>query len=131
MVEQSTRPQTIGYSLADSPVGLLAWIYEKLVTWTDEYPWEDDEGQYPRSPAHLARHSPIDPAVLTWISIYLFSLPGPAESVRIYYELVNAPGFAGFTPAYSPTPVGCSYFPKELFVMPKSYVFYPRIVFDA
>lgn len=42
--EHSTQPQTIGYSLADSPVGLLAWIYEKLVNWTDEYPWEDDEG---------------------------------------------------------------------------------------
>lgn len=42
--EQATRPQTIGYNLADSPVGLLAWIYEKLVQWTDEYPWEDDEG---------------------------------------------------------------------------------------
>jgi len=41
---QSTRPQTIGYSLADSPVGLLSWIYEKLVTWTDEYPFTDDEG---------------------------------------------------------------------------------------
>ena len=43
-VEQSTQPQTLGYSLADSPVGLLAWIYEKLVNWTDGYPWEDDEG---------------------------------------------------------------------------------------
>ena len=43
--EQSTKPQTLGYSLADSPAGLLAWIYEKLVTWTDEYPWGDDEGQ--------------------------------------------------------------------------------------
>ncbi|KAG7094998.1 hypothetical protein E1B28_005792 [Marasmius oreades] len=42
--EQSTQPQTLGYSLSDSPVGLLAWIYEKLVNWTDEYPWEDDEG---------------------------------------------------------------------------------------
>ena len=42
--EQSTFPQTVGYSLADSPVGLLAWIYEKLVQWTDEYPWTDDEG---------------------------------------------------------------------------------------
>ena len=41
---QSTKPQTLGYSLADSPVGMLAWIYEKLVTWTDSYPWEDDEG---------------------------------------------------------------------------------------
>jgi hypothetical protein len=42
--EQSTQPQTLGYSLADSPVGLLAWIYEKLVNWTDSYPWTDDEG---------------------------------------------------------------------------------------
>ena len=43
--EQSTQPQTLGYSLADSPVGLLSWIYEKLVLWTDNYPWEDDEGK--------------------------------------------------------------------------------------
>ena len=42
---QCTQPQTIGYSLADSPVGLLAWIYEKLHNWTDSYPWEDDEGK--------------------------------------------------------------------------------------
>lgn len=42
--EQSTKPQTIGYSLADSPVGLLAWVYEKLVSWTDAFPWTDDEG---------------------------------------------------------------------------------------
>ena len=41
---QSTQPQTIGYALTDSPVGLLSWIYEKLVQWTDEYKWDDDEG---------------------------------------------------------------------------------------
>ena len=44
---QSTKPQTLSYGLADSPVGLLAWIYEKLIGWTDAYPWEDDEGTYP------------------------------------------------------------------------------------
>ncbi|CAF0897708.1 unnamed protein product [Rotaria sordida] len=33
--EQSTRPQTIGYALCDSPVGLAMWIYEKLYAWTD------------------------------------------------------------------------------------------------
>jgi hypothetical protein len=44
-IQQSTQPQTLGYSLADSPVGLLAWIYEKLVNWTDVYPWTDDEGK--------------------------------------------------------------------------------------
>ena len=48
---QSTKPQTLGFSLADSPVGLLAWIYEKLVAWTDSYPWTDDEGA---SSTHLA-----------------------------------------------------------------------------
>lgn len=42
--QQATKPQTLGYALADSPAGLLAWIYEKLVAWTDKYPWDDDEG---------------------------------------------------------------------------------------
>ncbi|KAF7349223.1 hypothetical protein MSAN_01711700 [Mycena sanguinolenta] len=65
--QQSTQPQTLGYSLADSPVGLLAWIYEKLVVWSDAYAWEDDE-------------------VLTWISIYWFSCSGPTASLRIYLE---------------------------------------------
>jgi hypothetical protein len=41
---QSTRPHTLAYALADSPAGLLAWIYEKLVDWSDSYPWTDDEG---------------------------------------------------------------------------------------
>ena len=44
VAEQTTKPQTLGFSLADSPVGLLVWIYEKLVAWTDAYPWTDDEG---------------------------------------------------------------------------------------
>jgi len=43
-MQQSTQPQTLGYGLADSPVGLLGWIYEKLLNWTDDYPWTDDEG---------------------------------------------------------------------------------------
>ncbi|KAI0286258.1 hypothetical protein BC826DRAFT_972752 [Russula brevipes] len=32
------------YGLTDSPVGLLAWIYEKLVQWSDSYPWINGEG---------------------------------------------------------------------------------------
>ena len=62
-----TRPQTVGYALTDSPVGLLGWIYEKLVQWTDGYEWTDDE-------------------ILTWISIYYFSTAGPAAAQRIYFE---------------------------------------------
>ncbi|KAK7040657.1 hypothetical protein VNI00_009563 [Paramarasmius palmivorus] len=107
--QQSTQPQTIGYSLADSPVGLLAWIYEKLVTWTDGYPWEDDE-------------------VLTWISIYWFSRDGPAASTRIYYEVTKARGFA---PGPTPTiPVGHSFFPKEIVISPKSWYTDKHIVFS-
>jgi len=33
--QQATRPQTLGYGLQDSPVGQAAWIYEKLLDWTD------------------------------------------------------------------------------------------------
>lgn len=68
--QQETRPQTLGYGLHDSPVALLAWIYDKLHSWTDNYPWTDDE-------------------ILTWVSIYQFSTAGPAASVRIYYEAAN------------------------------------------
>ena len=50
---QSTKPQTIGYSHADSPAGLLAWMYEKLVRITDEYSWTDDEGELPSPPFSL------------------------------------------------------------------------------
>ena len=60
---QSTCPQTLGYGLADSPVGMLAWIYEKLVQWTDSYPWTDEEGVYPYL---TSAHS-----VLTLVSIDL------------------------------------------------------------
>ncbi|KAH8981170.1 Alpha/Beta hydrolase protein [Lactarius akahatsu] len=107
--EQSTKPQTLGFSLADSPVGLLAWIYEKLVTWTDSYPWTDDE-------------------VLTWISIYWFSRAGPAASVRIYYEIGDAVvGFPKTT-----IPVGLSFFPKELARFPKVLLRSKgRIVFES
>ncbi|KAJ6078833.1 hypothetical protein N7467_008586 [Penicillium canescens] len=36
---QSSKPATLAFSLRDSPTGLLAWIYEKLVDWSDNYPW--------------------------------------------------------------------------------------------
>ncbi|KAG1772282.1 Alpha/Beta hydrolase protein [Suillus occidentalis] len=98
--QQSTQPQTLGYSLADSPVGLLAWIYEKLVLWTDNYKWSDDE-------------------VLTWISLYLFSRAGPAASLRIYFELRGDCEDVGRGPTI---PMGASFFPKELIVLPASWL---------
>jgi pimeloyl-ACP methyl ester carboxylesterase len=103
--EQSTMPQTLGYGLHDSPVGLLAWIYEKLVLWTDDYSWTDDE-------------------VLTWVSIYWFSKAGPAASVRIYYEAVHQ-GDIGMLHAFvdRPTiPHGASFFPKDIAGMPEAWI---------
>ncbi|KAF9233470.1 Alpha/Beta hydrolase protein [Melanogaster broomeanus] len=97
--EQSTQPQTLGYSLADSPVGLLAWIYEKLHHWTDDYPWEDDE-------------------VLTWVSIYWFSRAGPAASLKIYFELANSKEIS--ERLFPKIPMGVSFFPKELIIVPRA-----------
>ncbi|EGN99660.1 hypothetical protein SERLA73DRAFT_88214 [Serpula lacrymans var. lacrymans S7.3] len=103
--EQSTQPQTLGYGLSDSPVGLLAWIYEKLVNWTDEYKWDDDE-------------------VLTWISIYWFSRAGPAASVRIYFEVMhNNDRSKVMLSGPAPTiPMGVSHFPKELVALPRAWI---------
>nr|AJD23154.1 epoxide hydrolase [Onygena corvina] len=109
MVQQGTRPQTLGYGLHDSPVGLLAWIYEKLHAWTDSYAWTDDE-------------------ILTWISIYVFSRAGPAASSRIYYEFGHAsiePGnlsrFEVMT-CYSPdVKFAIANFPQEILQFPMSW----------
>ncbi|KAJ3762717.1 Alpha/Beta hydrolase protein [Lentinula raphanica] len=113
--QQSTKPQTLGYSLADSPVGLLAWIYEKLVAWTDAYPWTDDE-------------------VLTWIMISYVSRAGPAASIRIYYEAMHsASGSFLHRLSQKPTiPFGVSHFPKEVFIIPRKLVHtIGNVVFQA
>lgn len=102
-LEQSTKPATIGFALRDSPVALLAWIYEKLHDWTDEYPWTDDE-------------------VLEWISIYHFSTAGPEASVRIYYETMHSRKEASLGKILeynSRVKLGLSYFPKDLVVPPR------------
>ncbi|KAJ7493130.1 Alpha/Beta hydrolase protein [Mycena galericulata] len=111
--QQSTQPQTLGYALADSPVGLLAWIYEKLVLWTDKYPWTDEE-------------------VLTWVSIFWFSRAGPTASFRIYFEAGNHDMHNAFlTEMELPIPLGVSRFAKDLGVFPKSWTLnLGEIVFD-
>ncbi|KAI5276392.1 alpha/beta-hydrolase [Aureobasidium subglaciale] len=102
---QSTKPQTVGYALADSPVALLAWIYEKLHDWTDNYPWTDDE-------------------ILTWISIYWFSEAGPAASLRIYYEATHTSTEANRERVQhwiGGVKLGLCYAPKELTIVPRTW----------
>jgi len=103
--EHATKPQTIGYSMTDSPVGLLAWIYEKLHDWSDHdtsLPFRDEE-------------------VITWISIYYFSTAGPAASQRIYYEFSHDPeqSFETWGRYFPDVKLGIARFPKELGLAPK------------
>lgn len=110
---QGTKPHTIGFTLADSPVALLAWLYEKLHEWTDSYPWTDEE-------------------ILTWISIYYFSTAGADASVRLYYEITHPTAAADNDSSlanrsiegwmkWNAVPLGLSYFPKDVIVLPSSW----------
>jgi epoxide hydrolase len=69
--QQATRPQTIGYSLVDSPVGLLAWILDKFAEWTDTHdsPFET-----------ISRDRFLDDVTLYWLT------RTGASSARIYFE---------------------------------------------
>ncbi len=92
--QQSTRPQTLGYGLADSPAGQAAWIVEKFTAWSDC-------GGHPENV--LTRDELLDN-----ISLYWFT--GTAtSSARLYWESF---GKAGSDEVQLPT--GCSMFPKEI-----------------
>ncbi|KAI0186722.1 Alpha/Beta hydrolase protein [Astrocystis sublimbata] len=99
---QNTRPNTIGVALADSPVGLLAWIYDKLVSWTDNYAWTEQE-------------------VCEWVSLYWFSRAGPAASVVIYHEATRGDWTARPGVAVPGAKMGFSYFPREMFSTPRAW----------
>ncbi|WP_341713587.1 epoxide hydrolase [Erythrobacter sp.] len=100
--EQSTRPQTIGYSLVDSPVGLAAWILEKVYYWTDNSgsPWDA-----------LSMDQVLDDIMLYW-------LPATgASAARLYWE-----SFAKFGSGTVSLPAGASAFPKEILPAPRAWV---------
>ena len=103
--QQSTRPQTLGYSLVDSPMGQATWILEKF------YEWTDCNG-HPENV--LSRDELLDNVMLYW-------LPGAgASSGRLYWESFNrAFGQEGAKTIELPT--GCSIFPKEIVATPRSW----------
>ncbi|MGK2928802.1 MAG: epoxide hydrolase family protein [Acidimicrobiales bacterium] len=93
--QQSTRPQTLGYGLVDSPAGQAAWILEKFYAWTDNDGTPDGA---------VARDELLDNVMLYW-------LPGTgASSARLYWESFANPPFDRVQ-----VPVGCSIFPEEIF----------------
>lgn len=93
--QQSTRPQTIGYGLVDSPAGQAAWILEKF--WS----WMDCDG-HPENV--LTRDELLDNVMMYW-------LPATgASSARLYWE-----SFGGRSGPQVEVPMGGSIFPKEIF----------------
>ena len=100
--QQSTRPQTLGYGLVDSPVGQLAWIVEKFWSWTD------CDG-HPENV--LTRDELLDNVMLYWTTA------SAASSARLYWESFNV--FSGGGAVKLPT--GIAAFPKEIIRAPRNW----------
>lgn len=92
--QQSTRPQTLGYGLTDSPAGQAAWIVEKFAGWMD------CDG-HPENV--LTRDELLDAVMLYWVTA------SAASSARLYWE-----SFRKVIPGFVPVPTGVAAFPKEI-----------------
>ena len=102
--EQSTRPQTIGYGLVDSPVAQAAWIIEKFWAWTDS------DG-HPENV--LTRDELLDNVMMYWLP------SAGASSARIYWESFS---LIGTPQAPIEMPSGVSMFPNEIFRASRRWV---------
>lgn len=99
---QASRPQTIGYALADSPVGQAAWIYEKLAAWSDSQGEPEKLFGYDRM---------LDDIMMYWLTNTATS------SARFYWENSD---LAFFVVGIN-IPVGVTVFPKEIYQAPRSW----------
>ena len=100
--QQSTRPQTVGYGLVDSPVGQLAWIVEKF------WAWADCNG-HPENV--FSRDELLDNVMVYWVS------GTAASSARLYWESFQV--WRGGARVELPT--GVAAFPGELLKAPRSW----------
>jgi pimeloyl-ACP methyl ester carboxylesterase len=103
---QATRPQTLAYSLVDSPTGLAAWILEKF------HAWSDGEGE-------LGDRFDLD-ELLTNLSVYWFS-GNVGATLRLYKENAREP--LRFDPGERIIPPLCfARFPREIVTPPREWV---------
>ena len=100
--QQSTRPQTLGYGLVDSPVGQLAWIVEKF------WAWMDCDG-HPENV--LSRDELLDNVMMYWVT------GTGASSARLYWESFKVWGQMDRVEL----PTGVAAFPGELLKAPRSW----------
>ncbi len=103
--QQSTRPQTLGYGLVDSPVGQMAWILEKFWAWTDcGHPAGHPENA-------LSRDELLDNIMLYWLN------GAGASSGRLYWESFGTMAGSGRVEV----PTGVASFPREIVRSPRSW----------
>jgi pimeloyl-ACP methyl ester carboxylesterase len=122
-LEQSTRPQTIGYALLDSPVALAGWMIDHD---TDSY-YKISRAFVDGQPVGgLTRDHILDNITLYWLTAT------GASAARSYWEGGRAAALAaGETPPQVSIPVGFTTFPGEIFRAPRSWVekSYPNVVY--
>jgi pimeloyl-ACP methyl ester carboxylesterase len=124
-LEQATRPQTIGYALLDSPVGLAAWLLDHD---TDSY-YKISRAFVDGEPVgNLTRDNIVDDITLYWLT------GTGASAARWYWESGRAQAAAraaGQAPPAVSVPVGFTTFPGEIFRAPRSWVetSHPNLVY--
>ena len=101
--QQSTRPQTVGYGLVDSPAAQCAWIVEKFWAWADHDGTPDSA---------VSRDRMLDNVMHYWLPA------AGASSARLYWESFNR--FRRNDPIT--VPAGMSIFPKEIFTPSRRWV---------
>jgi pimeloyl-ACP methyl ester carboxylesterase len=124
-LEQSTRPQTIGYSLLDSPVGLAAWLLDHD---TDSYYKISRAFVEGKPVGNLTRETIVDNITLYWLT------GTGASAARWYWEFgqfLAAAGAGGKAPPPVAVPVAFTTFPGELWPAPRSWVetVYPGLAY--
>jgi pimeloyl-ACP methyl ester carboxylesterase len=122
-LEQSTRPQTIGYALLDSPVALAAWLLDHD---TDSY-YKISRAFVDGEPVgNLTREHVVDNITLYWLT------GTGASSARWYWETGRAQAqTAGQAPPPASVPVAFTMFPGEIFAAPRSWAeaVYPDLAY--
>lgn len=103
--EQGSKPQTIGYSLVDSPVGLATWLYEKFHDWSD----------HPATPEAFSMTEMLDD-----ISLYWFTGTG-ASAARFYWENLHSQPPFGFDAGPVDLPMAGTVYLNEAFPVPKAW----------
>jgi pimeloyl-ACP methyl ester carboxylesterase len=123
LIEQNTRPQTVGYALLGSPVALAAWMLDHD---TDSY-YKMSQAFLDKQPAgNLTRDHVLDNITLYWLT------STGASAARSYWENTQAAARAAGQPRPEVTvPVGFTAFPGEIFPAPRSWVdkSYPSVTY--